>query len=61
MSLALGDKALQAARRSGLPPPVIRIVDEARKYAEGTAVRLEINRPEDIAAVKKLASAKLDH
>jgi hypothetical protein len=59
VSFALGDKALKAARESGLPPRVLKIIDEAKKYAEGTAVRLEVTGAKDIPIVRKLAAAKL--
>jgi hypothetical protein len=58
-SFALGDKAMQAARQSKLPPPVIKIINEAKKYAEGTDVRLEVKTLKDIEPVKKLAAIKL--
>jgi hypothetical protein len=58
-SFALGDKALEAARQSGLPPRILTILKEARRYAEGTAVRLEVETPADIAAIRRLAAAKL--
>jgi Protein of unknown function (DUF3788) len=58
-SFALRDKAVQAARLSGLPPEVLRIVDEARRYAEGTAVRIEVRSAADVIVVKKLVAAKL--
>lgn len=60
-SFALGDKAVEAARRSGLPKPVLRIISEARRYAEGTAVRIEVKGPKDVAIVKKLAAIKLEN
>ena len=58
-SFALGDKAMQAARQCKFPPPVIKIINEAKKYAEGTGVSLEIKAPKDIESVKKLAAIKL--
>jgi len=58
-SFALGDKAMQAARQCKLPPPVVKIVNEAKKYAEGTGIRLEVKAPKDIESVKKLAAIKL--
>ena len=61
VSFALGDKAVQAARESGLPPKTIKIINEAKRYAEGTAVRIDVNGPEDILIVKKLAVIKLNH
>lgn len=60
-SFALGDKAVQAARASGLPKWVIKLIQEAKRYAEGTAVRIDVNGPADIAIVKQLAAIKLDH
>ncbi len=58
-SFALGDKAVAAARESGLPPAVIKTINEARRYAEGTAVRLEIKSARDIAVLIHLAGLKL--
>lgn len=58
-SFALGDRAVQAARESGLPASVIKIIGEAKRYAEGTAVRIEVKTAKDIAVVEKLAVAKL--
>jgi Protein of unknown function (DUF3788) len=60
-SFALGDKAVAAARQSDLPPGVLKIINEARRYAEGTAVRLEIETAKDIQAATKLAGIKLTH
>jgi hypothetical protein len=58
-SFALGGKAVEAARASGLPQRVIRIIDSAKRYAEGTGVRIDVNGPADIAVVLKLAAIKL--
>lgn len=58
-SFALGGKAVQAARQSGLPPGVIKIIDQARRYAEGTAVRIEVKAAKDLAVVEKLAAIKM--
>jgi hypothetical protein len=60
-SFALGDKAVQAARASGLPRPAIAIIDAARRYAEGTAVRIDVKTPGDVAIVTRLAAIKLKH
>ncbi|MGA2184851.1 MAG: DUF3788 domain-containing protein [Bryobacteraceae bacterium] len=53
-SFALGDKAVRAAR-------AIVNLDAARKYAEGTAVRIDVKSPADVAIVTKLAGIKLKH
>jgi len=60
-SFALGDKALVAARKSKFPKKVLKIIDEAKRYAEGTAVRLEAHKPEDVEVVKTLARIKIDN
>lgn len=60
-SFALGEKALQAARDSGLPPRVQRILAEAKHYAEGAAVRLEVKKAADLPIVRKLMAAKASH
>lgn len=59
VAFILGDKALLAARQSGLSAPALRALDQAQKYPEGTGVRLLIKGPKDIPTVKKLAVVKL--
>jgi len=59
VAFILGDKAVQAARKGALPARVLRALDEAEKYPEGTGIRLEIERPRDLPMVKKLAAIKL--
>jgi hypothetical protein len=61
VSFALGAKAVQAAREAKLPKRVLNSIDEAKKYAEGTAVRLIVAAARDIPAVKKLASIKIEN
>jgi hypothetical protein len=60
-SFALGEKAMQAARASKFPNHVLKIIAEAKKYAEGTAVRIVVTGAEDIAVIKKLAKIKLEN
>lgn len=60
-SLALGGKAVEAACASPLPKRVIRAIEGARKYAEGTAVRLEVKGATDVVAVKALAAIKIKY
>lgn len=61
VAFILGDKALLAARQSGLSAPALRLLNEAQRYPEGTGVRLLIKGPRDIPAVKKLTVAKLEN
>lgn len=58
-AFTLGDKAVAAARQSDLPPSVIKTINEAKRYAEGTAVRFETVKAKDIPSIVKLAGIKL--
>ena len=59
VTFILGAKAVEAARQSRLPKAVLKIIDEAPRYPEGTGVRLEITARKYLAAVRKLAQVKL--
>ena len=61
VAFVLGDKAVEAARQCGLSQTVIRLIDEAKRYPEGTAVRFDVQGAKDIAAVKKLTTGKLQN
>ncbi len=58
-SFALGDKAVQAARQCGLPKRALELINHAKRYAEGTAVRIDVCGAEDVAIVEKLTAVKL--
>jgi|SRR5271165_2246771 len=60
-SFALGDRAVRAARESRLPTIVKEIIDGAKRYAEGTAVRLEVTGQKEIVAIKRLVAIKLEN
>ena len=55
----LGDKAMQAARAGKLPQRIVKIMNAAPKYPEGTGIRITLKTPGDIAAVKALAAIKI--
>jgi hypothetical protein len=59
VAFILGAKAVEAARQAKLSKALMKIIDEAPRYPEGTGVRLEIAARKDLAAVKKLAMVKL--
>lgn len=59
VSFALGEKAVKAAHDSDLPVPILRIIDEAKKYVEGRAVRLKVRTAKDVRIVEKLATVKM--
>ena len=57
----LGDRAVNAARESTLPPGVLKMIAEAKPYAEGTAVRIEVRRADDLEVVRTLAKIKIEN
>lgn len=58
-SFALGEKAVKAAHESKLPASVLKIIDDAPRYAEGRGVRLEVRSAKDIGHIEKLAEIKM--
>jgi len=60
-SFALGDRAVAAAGNSALPADRRQTIATAKRYAEGTAVRIEVKKPADLEVVKALARIKLEN
>ena len=54
-----GDRAVKAALDSNLPKGIIHEIRGARRYAEGTGIRLLVKRASDLPAIRKLALIKL--
>lgn len=59
VSFILGDKAVAAARDSKLPKPVLKALDEAPHYPEGTGLRLLVSKSKDLPAIRTLTQVKL--
>jgi hypothetical protein len=60
-AFVLGDKAVAVARKSKLPVYVLKMIAEAKRYGEGTPVRIEVSKPEDLGPLKILAKIKVEH
>jgi hypothetical protein len=60
-SFILGEKAVAAARKSKLPVRILKMIDEAKRYPEGTAVRIEVHAAADADIVKTLAKIKFEN
>lgn len=60
-SFALGDKAMQAARATKFSAPMKTILKDAKRYAEGSAVRVEVRSAADVDSVLKLAKIKVEN
>jgi len=59
VAFVLSDRAVAAARASDLPESLLKEIAEAKRYPEGTAVRLIVRKPEHLASVRKLVEIKL--
>ena len=60
-TLILGDRAVAAVRQSKLPRKIVRMVEEGKRYPEGTPVRFEKTSARDVEAIVKLAAIKLQY
>ena len=61
VGFVLGEKAVKAAHASRLPDSVLTLIDQAKKYAEGRGVRIEIRTKKDVEITKKLAAIKMEN
>jgi hypothetical protein len=59
VAFILGDRAVAAARASGLSKPALKHLKEAPHYAEGTGLRLLVKTARDVPTVRKFAQIKL--
>ncbi len=59
VAFVLGDKAVAAARKCGLPASLLEAIDQGPRYPEGTAVRLVVKIRADLAGIRELALVKL--
>jgi len=58
-SFALGEKACRAAHAAGLPAPVLALIEDAPKYAEGRGVRIAVRSRSDLDSVESLVAIKV--
>gem|GEM_PF-1329401 len=59
VSFILGDRAVIAARDSKLSASLVKALQEAPRYPEGTGLRLLVKSQKDIPAILKLTRVKL--
>ncbi len=53
-----GDKAVSAVEQSDLPGEIVETLKNARKYAEGRGLSIDVKGPVDLEHVKKLVKIK---
>lgn len=59
VGIVLGEKAVESARRSDVPQPIMDLIDNVKPYAEGRGIRLPVKTQEDLDTIEKLAYAKM--
>jgi len=61
IALILGDKAMKVAKAAKFPDKFAKLIAEAPRYPEGSAIRLEVTSAGDIAFVTQLAKVKVEN
>ena len=61
VAFVLGDRAVAAARHSGLPEHILDLINSAKRYVEGTGFRFEVRKQDDLRTVETLATIKMAH
>ena len=61
VSFVFGDKAVVAVEKSDLPQEIITELKNAREYAEGRGLRIDVKNPADIKNIKKLVEIKVNN
>jgi hypothetical protein len=59
VAFVLGLRAVEAARASDLPESVVKVINAAPRYAEGTGVRFVVRSPRDLVPLRTLVHIKL--
>lgn len=61
ISFVFGDKAVAAVEKSDLPQELITELKNARKYAEGRGLRIDVKNSTDVEHIKKLVEIKVNN
>ena len=61
ITFVLGDRAVEAVEKRGLPETIKETLRNARKYMEGRGIQVEVKGPEDVKIVEKLAQIKMNN
>ena len=61
VSFVFGDKAVAAVEKSDLPQEIITELKNARKYAEGRGLRIDVKSSADVEHIIKLVEIKVNN
>jgi hypothetical protein len=59
VAFVLSDQTMEAARTARLPKRVLKELEHAPRYPEGTGLRLMVRKHGDLAAIETLATIKM--
>jgi signal transduction histidine kinase len=59
VAFVFGDKAVRVIEESDLPVRIVNVLKNARRYAEGRGLRIEVKRQSEVKIVLKLVAAKV--
>jgi hypothetical protein len=59
IAFVFGDRAVAEILKSDLPKAVIEEITNAKKYAEGRGIRIDVKTRRDVESVKKLIAFKV--
>ncbi len=59
VAFVFGDKAVAAVEQSGLPRGLVTELKNARKYAEGRGLHIDVKNSTDVEHIKKLLEIKV--
>ena len=61
VSFVFGDKAVAAVQKSDLQKKLVTELKNARKYAEGRGLRIDVKNSADVEHIKKLVEIKVNN
>ncbi|UCC99141.1 MAG: DUF3788 domain-containing protein [Phycisphaerales bacterium] len=61
VSFVFGEKAVAAVEKSGLPKKLITELKNARKYAEGRGLQIDVRSSADVEHIKRLVEIKVNN
>ena len=59
ITFVFGEKAVSAVQNSDLPEPIKQELKNARKYAEGRGLRIDVKSAKDVKNIQKLVQIKV--
>lgn len=61
ISFVFGEKAVAVVEKNGLPQELITELKNARKYAEGRGLRIDVKSSADVENIEKLVEIKVNN